>query len=428
MNPFPLLYHYWRAKRLHFDSRTALEAYQQRQLQRLRRRILSRSPYFAPYLDRPLHEWPLTDKAVMMAHFDRINTAGLTLDAVLACARQAEASRDFSPTLNGYSVGLSSGTTGQRGVFLVSPAEQARWAGTVLAKLLPQGLLHRERIAFFLRANNNLYDAVRTPTVCFEFFDLFDDFQQLLKRLQAYRPTVVVAPAGVLAALAAQTDEQQLSPKQVVSVAEVLDEQTERLLLQRFGTVRQVYQATEGFLACSCTHGRLHLNEEYVHIEPQWLDGQRFVPVITDFSRSSQPVVRYRLDDVLLADEHPCSCGSATRIIRKIEGRQGDTLQLPQRGGGRVPLFADVCERVFAQQLPLLCDYQLDQTGDCTLSLTLPPEHSGLLTACVHAFNRAFDAAGADTQALVWQTHGQAIIRHPADKRRRIRNRCIPPH
>ena len=34
----------------------------------------------------------------MMEHFDRINTAGLKLDEVLACAMQAEQSRDFKAT------------------------------------------------------------------------------------------------------------------------------------------------------------------------------------------------------------------------------------------------------------------------------------------------------------------------------------------
>ena len=70
-------------------------------------------------------------------------------------------------------IGSGGGTSGKRGAFLVSDDEQARWAGTILAKLLPQGLLHKERIAFLLRANNNLYNAVRSPTISFEFFEFF---------------------------------------------------------------------------------------------------------------------------------------------------------------------------------------------------------------------------------------------------------------
>ena len=36
------------------------------------------------------------------------------------------------------SVGLSSGTSGHRGMFITTPEEQGTWAGTILAKMLPK--------------------------------------------------------------------------------------------------------------------------------------------------------------------------------------------------------------------------------------------------------------------------------------------------
>ncbi len=60
----------------------------------------------------------------MMTHFDRMNTAGLQLEALLACARRSETDRNFTPKVGKYSVGLSTGTSGRRGVFVVSPQEQ----------------------------------------------------------------------------------------------------------------------------------------------------------------------------------------------------------------------------------------------------------------------------------------------------------------
>ncbi len=421
MNLIKVLYYYWQAKRLKFNHRSALEAHQQAKLNKFFKHTLAGSPYFAPYIHQPLDKFPLMDKAVMMDKFDEINTAGLKLKDVLDCAYQAENSRDFSPTLGGYSVGLSSGTTGKRGVFLVSDQEQAMWAGTILAKLLPDGLLHKERIAFFLRANNNLYNAVRTPTINFEFFDLFDKFDAHIQRLVQYRPTIIVAPASVLRAIALEPSFTEFRPNYVISVAEVLDEQTHTLLSTCFDKVGQVYQATEGFLAHTCTHGRLHLNEEYIYVEKQWLDDSRFIPIITDFSRQSQPVVRYRLDDVLVADNASCPCGQPTQVIAKIEGRQGDTLHLPKKGGGVVMVFADVCERIFAQHLPLEGDYQLNQLNECTLSLTIDGNPS-YLTACMTAFTQHFDELGVAVSQLVWQLQAKPIIRSFEQKRRRICN------
>lgn len=325
-------------------------------------------------------------------------------------------------------MGLSSGTSGKRGVFLVSPDEQAQWAGVILAKLLPNGLFHKERIAFFLRANNNLYRTVRTPSICFEFFDLFGDFELAKKRLCAYRPTILVAPAQVLSALASDERLGQLLPKLVISVAEVLDPQTKALLTKRFGKVGEVYQATEGFLGCTCKHGTLHLNEEYLHIEKQMLDDRRFIPIITDFSRKSQPIVRYRLDDVLVLGE--CGCGLASTAIARIEGRWGDTLSLVGRDGSKVPIFADVCERIFAQVLPLHTDYELTQSDEHTLCLVLDDSpnntkamgaNTDTLLACQQQFVRAFDGLGVDTAKLVWHTKIDKIHRPLSEKRRRIK-------
>src|SRR5699024_11403539 len=97
---------------------------------------------------------------------------------------------------------------------------------------------------------------------------------------------------------------------------------------------------TEGFLAHTCAHGVLHLNEQHVLIEPEWLDSRRFTPVVTDFSRRTQPIVRYRLNDVLVDRRVPCACGSVPRAVERIEGRADDTLLLD----GTV-VFADLVSR-----------------------------------------------------------------------------------
>ncbi len=65
----------------------------------------------------------------------------------------------------------------------------------------------------------------------------------------------------------------------------------------------------------------MHLNEDIVHIQKEYLDEQsrRFVPIITDFSRTSQPIIRYRLNDILTEADKPCLCGSPYTAIERIE-------------------------------------------------------------------------------------------------------------
>jgi putative adenylate-forming enzyme len=106
------------------------------------------------------------------------------------------------------------------------------------------------------------------------------------------------------------------------------------------------------------------LNEEYVLFEREWLDAARtrFVPVVTDLYRSSQPVIRYRLNDVLLPRSAPCECGSPLLALDRIEGREDDTLWLPTaHGTSAVPVFGDVIARVLVRTLPDIENYSVDE-------------------------------------------------------------------
>lgn len=414
---------YWRTRRLGFRDRAALERHQARQMGRFLARLRRRSPYFAKLGTLPFAQWPQMDKASMLKHFDDMNTAGLKLDDVMDAALRAERSRDFSPTLNGHTVGLSSGTSGQRGAFVVSKGEQARWAGIMLAKALPDGLLAGEKVALFLRANSNLYGAVRSRWLTFRFFDLFQPLDRHLQSLDAYAPTILLAPAQVLRALAlAQLEGRlRLSPKRAYSIAEVLEPQDRAVIEQAFGCVHEIYQATEGFLASSCEYGTLHLNEEYIHVEPEWLDEERrrFAPVITDFSRHTQPIVRYRLNDVLQPRAEPCPCGRAAMALDAVEGRCDDMLRLPGRDGGELTVFADVMGRALATALPLEADYRLRQTGPAELALDAEVP-AAALPAIRHRLERTLTGLGVDAGALRWRLSNRVPAMDATRKRRRI--------
>ncbi|MDX7986919.1 CoF synthetase [Xenorhabdus sp. 12] len=415
------LWYYWRAKRRwKFFDRQQLEQHQTRELAKFRQKILAKSPYFSAYGDLPLAEFPLMNKAIMMENFDRMNTAGLKREELLECARLSEQSRDFKPMVGQFSVGMSSGTSGQRGLFVASSKERSIWAGTMLAKVLPNGLFHGERVALFLRAGNNLYDSIQNRWISFRFFDLFADFNRQVQALAEYDATIIVAPAQVLRALALkiQQGEVSLSPAKVISVAEVLEPQDRQLLETVFKEVGEIYQATEGFLACSCSHGTLHLNEEFLHIEQKWIDELRFNPIITDFTRETQPIVRYQLDDILIAKKTPCGCGNPALAIERIEGRNDDQLILPAYDGKNVSIFADPCSRIIANTLPLTSDYRLTQT-ELSLKLegTCPIE---ILQQCQLALSDYFAKQGVDTDKIDWNCVSQEILPDLFNKRRRI--------
>lgn len=415
------LWHYFRTRHRHFSTREALERYQQRQLKRFARQVLAKSPWFSRYQDLPMADWPLMDKSLMMAHFDQMNTQGLRSQVLLDIALQSENDRDFSRQIGKFSAGLSSGTSGRRGLFVVSPEEQQLWAGGMLAKMLPDGLFAGERVALFLRANNNLYQSVNNRWLSLAYYDLFQPLSSHHSTLEKQAPTIVVAPAQVLRELAlrVQRGELTLAVKKVISVAEVLEHQDRLLLEEVFGEVGEVYQATEGFLAATCRYGTLHLNEEFLHIEPHWLDERRFTPIITDFTRQTQPIVRYRLDDVLVVREAICPCGNPARAISHIEGRFDDQLQLTSIHGQQLTIFADLCSRVLAISLPLNADYRLTQQGEQTLHLLADCSQEAL-EITQQALFAMLEKQGVDMQKLHWKLESAAVIPQFDSKRRRI--------
>lgn len=364
----------WRRR---FRDRAAFEAWQAKRIRRFLDRHLARAPWYRPYAGRPLSALPVVDKAAMLAHFDGMNTAGIHLDEATRAGLAAETTRDFAPELRGLTVGLSSGTQGPRGVFLVSPAERARWAGIMMARALTPALMRRllaglqpVKVAFFLRANSNLYATLKSRRVDFRFYDLTQGVDVHLPALAAQTPDLLVAPSSVLARLArcALDGRLPIRPARAIAVAEVL-EAGDRVLIERaFGApVHQLYQCTEGFLGYTCEAGTLHLNEEYVHVEPEWLDEARtrFVPIVTDFSRTTQLVVRYRLGDVLRVRAAPCACGAPGRAIEAIEGRSDDVLWLRGVGGGApASLYPDTVRQAVTAAPCELPDYRIEQHGD----------------------------------------------------------------
>jgi putative adenylate-forming enzyme len=361
---------------LRFRDRAAFEHWQQRQVQRFLDTHLPRSPYYRAYAGQPLSALPVVDKQAMLAHFDQMNTAGIGLEEATRAALAAETTRDFAPELRGMTVGLSSGTQGTRGVFLVSQQERARWAGIMMARTLPSALMRRlligarpVKVAFFLRANSNLYTTLKSRRVDFRFHDLLRGVDCHVPALVAQQPDLLVAPASILARLAqhARKGTLPIRPQRIISVAEVLEADDRTGIEQAFGMpVHQLYQCTEGFLGYTCAAGVLHLNEEFVHIEPEWLDQERtrFVPIVTDFSRTTQLVLRYRLGDVLRLRATPCNCGAPGRAIEAVEGRCDDVLWLPGApGAGLTALYPDMLRQAVMSAPEAVPDYRIEQHG-----------------------------------------------------------------
>lgn len=425
MKLLQVLWHYFCVKQRQIKTRDELKVFQTKALEKLWQKHLSHNPYFKSRCQGDFKDWPYMNKEIMLANFDVMNGAGITLAQAYDEAMRAETIRDFKPTIKGYTIGLSSGTSGTRGVFLLSPSEERQWAGTILAKMLPSSLFKGERIAFFLRANSNLYETVQNRFISFKFFDLFQSMTEQLSALEDYQPTILIAPAQVLELIAQQ--QLDIHPIKVISVAEVLDDSARATIEREFGKVHEVYQATEGFIAATCSEGHLHLNEDLMIIEQEMIDETRFVPIVTDLNRKTQPIIRYRLDDVLVKDHESCSCGSPFQRIKMIEGRLNDTLLLLDHDGKKVTIFADSCLRALTRSLPFDCDFRLCQQSQANLTLIAPLSQTQLLAA-QSALEEMFCVQNVDITKLEWQLISESIEQVLSDKRRKIQRLFMAEH
>ncbi len=418
----PFLKSYARTRWFHrFQDREHLLAWQQKKLAGHLRRIHGSSPYYRSRIScedaTRLEAWPVMDKQTLMANFDAINTASLRLEPLMQQALAAETSREFLGADPSFTVGLSSGTSGHRGLFVANHDEQLEWAGTMLAKALPRGIFHPARIALFLRANNSLYDRCRGRRIDFRYFDMLAPVHEHLEPLERFAPTLLAAPPSVLRQLAKLGA--RLRPERIFSIAEVLEPDEAALIEQAFhGPVHQIYQATEGFLGISCQHGNLHLNEDIFHFEMESLTGQRVTPVVTDFRRRTQPIIRFRLNDLLQLHPESCPCGSPFQRIERIEGRCDEVLSFPRIGGnGMVDVYPDFIRGAILQGAPSIAEYRVIQTKSSALTIELLNGDPGSENEVRHHLAALFERLRIDPPELhfgPWQPSGLL------EKRRRI--------
>jgi putative adenylate-forming enzyme len=404
------------ARRL--KTRTDLERWQEERIGYWLRHSVAKVGYYRGRSIASLGDLPVIDKSVLMAHFDQFNLAGIMREqcwAMLESGRQPK----------GYVVGASTGTSGNRGLFVISDAERYEWLGVMLGKVLPGFPLETARIALILPLHTALYSSAnRTSRLALEFFDLRRGVEQIAPEVVAYRPDTIIAPPKVLRWLAEH--DATLAPRRLFSAAEVLDPIDREAIEQRYRlTLGQIYMATEGLLGTSCKHGTLHLAEDAVHFELEPVPGSDLVsPIISDFTREIQIMARYRMNDLLRLRPEGCSCGSPLRAVAEVVGRSDDVFELPrQDGAGVVTITPDVLRNAILDAHRSITDFRLVQCGPEMIELLLPEAAaSEALAAARDAVGRLLRAMGAQAEIMA----GTSVLSPPTVKLRRVERRWRP--
>jgi len=171
--------------------------------------------------------------------------------------------------------------------------------------------------------------------------------EKLIEDLEKFDPEFIGCYPGILnilAVLKRQGKGKNLNPNVLATSGAILDEYTRKYIEKTFNTkVFDAYGATEcSPMAFQCKNGNYHIHSDFVFMEfmdakkKEDFSGDGGNIIVTRLFGRGSPVVRYTgISDFLVETKRKCHCGINTPIIERIEGRQVDSIVLPD--GSLIP-------------------------------------------------------------------------------------------
>jgi putative adenylate-forming enzyme len=313
-----------------------IHKYQERKIRNKVKYVFARSQFYRDFYSgydlNDIWNLPLMNKKTMMENLSGCNTAGLSKDEILKFCSEVESSRDFTRRLNGLNIGMSSGTSGNKGVEIVTLEEESYMKAALFA-----------RYAFPAKEKINLAFILRVSAPAFNlnkfghrltYVSQLDTIENINRQLEKINPNIISAPPSMLKLIASEYEHSNLNihPVRLISYAEVLYPDVKKYLEQIFKCqVHEIYKCTEGPIAISCKSGSLHINEDLVAVQTLDDNGVELPAgqpckklIITDLHKKALPIIRYELNDIITISDKKCRCGSEFRVIEEIKGRADD--------------------------------------------------------------------------------------------------------
>lgn len=298
--------------------------------------------------------------------------------------------------LGRYAIWKSSGSSGEPGIFVQDRSALATYDALLSAQMMSTsiagryvtGLVMQGGRAALVAATGDHFASIAswervcrgTPWPNARAFSVMEPMPALVAQLNAYRPVFLASYPTTLAMLAAEkrAGRLRITPTCIWSGGEYLADATRRAIERAFGAALvNEYGASECMsIAFTCGRGALHLNADWVVLEPVDRD-YRPVPqdershtvLLTNLANYAQPIIRYDLGDSVTAVSEPCTCGSPLPVIR-VEGRRDDVLSLRARDRRTMQLaplaLTTVLEEALASRR-----FQLVQTGPSRIVVRL---------------------------------------------------------
>lgn len=368
----------------------------------------------------PLEALPVLHKSVLMQHFGSwVADPAITLAALRGFT--ADPANIGAPFLGRYAVWESSGSRGEPGLFVHDePAlvvydalEQQRPAALRPLQRMLDPFWLTERVAFVGATDGHFASQAtlqrlrrKAPWLAAQWqgFSILQPLPDLLAALQHFAPTILTTYPTAAAMLAeAQADGRlRLRPAEVWTGGETLGPAQRARITDVFGCpLRHSYGASEFLpIAAECRHDALHVNADWVILEPVDARGRPVPPgelshdtLLTNLANRAQPLIRYALGDRLRFAPGRCACGSALPVV-EVQGRCDDLLVLAGPRGRPARLLPLAVSTVLEDEAGLY-DFRLEQTGPSALCLHLPGARPDRADVAVQALQRHAAGQGA---------------------------------
>ena len=161
---------------------------------------------------------------------------------------------------------------------------------------------------------------------------------EIVAQLNAFQPAMLGGYPSHLDLLVTEQESGRLhiSPVVIMTGGEYLSDDVRRRLSSAFRCpVQTNYSCTEGgTIANECAEGHLHINEDWVIVEPvdnennPVSDGKRADKILlTNLFNYTQPFIRYEVTDRVVRHSERCACGNPAPWL-SLEGRNDDVLLL----------------------------------------------------------------------------------------------------
>ncbi|HEX7363797.1 MAG TPA: F390 synthetase-related protein [Dehalococcoidia bacterium] len=347
----------------------SLHKHQLERISRILKYARNNSPYYRRVLSGQdklsLSAVTKIDKKEMMEHFNEINTAGLHKDELMDFQIRQEKEGTLNLYRGKFSVGISSGTSGNKGLTVLSPNERDMYSCLLWARNgIPQTVKDK-RVLFALRTNNPAFMEVQSFGIKIVYVDYTHPTQNIINIINEQKLNIIAGPPSLLSMIARHFSSIKHRIETVISYAEVLNEDTQGELEKIFGVpMVQIYQGSEGFIGSTCRNGKLHLNEDVIFVELEDAGdtvGKAKNVVVTDLYRTTQPIIRYSLNDILEISAKRCQCGSSFRAIERIQGRADDIFYVRGPGSETRYLFPDYVQKSIIHASDAIIEYQAIQ-------------------------------------------------------------------